>query len=162
MELTAAIDALVIVIANAVNLLMVGIFLARLYGKERVERIIFGIPLLLLGVPLVGSVLENGILARAWWTIVLPLPLIGFLLVELALDYILKIEFRTTRLVGPYIGLYYVAFMLMVGYSFVAGGALGFITLGTYFGMLGATASYFARGSPIETAARRARVTRPH
>ena len=162
MELTAAIDALVIVIANAVNLLMVGIFLARLYGKERVERIIFGIPLLLLGVPLVGSVLENGILARAWWTIVLPLPLIGFLLVELALDYILKIEFRTTRLVGPYIGLYYVAFMLMVGYSFVAGGALGFITLGTYFGMLGATAYYFARGSPIETVARRARATRPH
>ena len=160
MELTAAIDALVIVIANAANLLMVGIFLARLYGKERVERIIFGIPLLLLGVPLVGSVLENGILARAWWTVVLPLPLIGFLLVELALDYVLKIEFRTTRLAGPYIGLYYVAFMLMVGYSFVAGGALGFVTLTTYFGMLGATAYYFAHGSPSEVVWGRSRATR--
>lgn len=73
---------------------------------------------------------KNG---REWWTYVLPSIFIAFLVLEIVLDYILKIEFRTTPLLGPYLLLYYAAIFGMIGYSFRIGKKYGFITLVTYF-----------------------------
>jgi hypothetical protein len=70
---------------------------------------------------------------REWWTIVLPSLLIAFLILEIILDYILQIDFRTTRLLGPYLLLYYLALFGMIGYSFQIGKKFGFVTLMTYF-----------------------------
>ena len=56
-----------------------------------------------------------------------------------ALDYWLELDFRHSRLLGPYLLLYYAALMGMVGYSFLAGDAFGVVTLITYFVQLGAT-----------------------
>ena len=66
-------------------------------------------------------------------TIVLPLLLILFFVVELMFDYILKLSFRKTKLLWPYLFLYYLALMAMIGYSFSIGKPFGFVTLGTYF-----------------------------
>jgi hypothetical protein len=56
-----------------------------------------------------------------------------FLSVEVALDYILKCDFRSTLLLVPYLLAYYLSAMGMVGYSFLTERRYGFLTLVTYF-----------------------------
>ena len=65
---------------------------------------------------------------------------------ELLLDYVFHIEFRTTGLLWPYLILYYVALISMVGYSFGIGKPYGFVTLATYMLNLGATGYAFSKG----------------
>lgn len=150
MSAISLVDSIVLILANLANLLMVGIFLLRTFGRERAAKIYLGVPLLVLGIPIASVVLVNLYLGRAWWAVLLPLGLVAFLCVELVLDYLVDLDFRRTWLIGPYLGLYYVGFMMMIGYSFLTEGRAGFLTLATYFLMLGATALYFARGSPSE------------
>ncbi len=126
------VDNVIFIIANAANILLVGIFLARSNGRTRVEYVL-GLILIALALPLSGAVILNLIGKREWWTTVLPVLLIAFLLTELALDYILKLDFRNTQLLGPYLGVYYLGLMGMIGYSFLMGRGYGFVTLSTYF-----------------------------
>jgi hypothetical protein len=132
------IDLVVFAIANLVNLLMIAIFLSRTQGWKRVERVL-GIVLMALAIPTALAAGANIIGGREWWTIVLPALLVLFLALELVLDYILKLNFRQTRLLGPYLLLYYLALMGMIGYSFLIGRPYGFVTLVTYFLQLAAT-----------------------
>ena len=127
-----SLDFLMFVIANAVNLLMVMIFLARAQGKLQLERTI-GIVLTVFILPVSAAIIFNAFNARAWWWVILPLPLVLFLLLEFVLDYLLKLPFRRTGLLVPYLVLYYLALLGLVGYSFAAARVFGFITLGTYF-----------------------------
>ena len=48
-------------------------------------------------IPLSFVTVFNIIMKRQWWTIVLPVIVICFLIVELVLDYILKLDFRNTH-----------------------------------------------------------------
>lgn len=132
------IDLLVFVVANLVNLLMIAIFLSRAQGWKGVERAL-GIVVIALAAPAALAVGLNLLGGREWWTIVLPALLVVFLALELVLDYILKLDFRRTRLLGPYLLLYYLALMGMIGYSFSIGKPYGFVTLVTYFLQLAAT-----------------------
>jgi hypothetical protein len=136
--LLSLVDTAVFVMANLVNLGMIGIFLARPQGWRRLERVI-GLLMIVLVLPLALVVGFNAVTGREWWFVVLPLLLAVFLLVELVLDYILKRNFRQTRLLGPYLLLYYAALMGMVGYTFLTRELYGIITLVTYFLQLGAT-----------------------
>jgi hypothetical protein len=52
---------------------------------------------------------------------------------DIILDYILRIDFRNTWLIGPYRLMFYLAFMEMIGYVFRIGKIYGFVTLITYF-----------------------------
>lgn len=140
----SAVDMIVIVAANAVNLLLVAVFLSRPAGRRDVERVA-GLASMALGLPLAFAAAWNASAARATWTVVLPALLVAFLLVELLLDYVLKIDFRHTRLLGPYLLLYYVALMGMIGYAFLTEPMYGAITLVTYFVNLGATAYSYAK-----------------
>jgi hypothetical protein len=126
------IDTAIFIIANMVNLLMVGIFLSRPRGLKKVERTL-GLIIVSLALPVAIAVILNLRAGREWWTVVLPSILILFLAVELFLDTILRLDFRKTRLLWPYLLLYYLALMAMIGYSFLIGAAFGFVTLGTYF-----------------------------
>jgi len=65
--------------------------------------------------------------------------------VELLLDYVLKLPFRKTWLLGPYLGIYYLAQFGMIGYAFLVGKAHGFVTLVTYFCSLFATWYSYSR-----------------
>jgi len=132
------IDISLFVIANLVNLLIIGVFLCRPKGLARVEHIL-GIIIVTMALPVSIAVFFNILGKREWWTIVLPLLLILFFLVELLFDYILNLDFRNTALLWPYIFIYYLSIMGMIGYSFLIGRSYGFVTLSIYFLSLIAT-----------------------
>lgn len=135
------IDIGIFVIANLINLLLIGIFLSRPKGIKKVEHVL-GLFVVAMILPIGVAIILNILAKRGWWTIVLPLILILFLAVELLLDYILKLNFRKTRWLWPYLLLYYSAMMAMIGYSFLIGKPYGFVTLGTYF--LGLFATWYS------------------
>lgn len=139
------IDLVVVVAANLFNLLMTAIFLIRPKGWKRFERVA-GLVMVALALPLGAAVILNLLGKREWWFVVLPLPLILHCFVELLLDYILKLDFRKTRLLGPYLALFYLGQMGLIGYAFVVEPTYGFVTLATYFLCLGATRYAHAKG----------------
>jgi hypothetical protein len=133
------VDTLLVVVANLFNLLMVTIFLLRVGGHRGLERALGWINITLI-LPLGLGAAWNARAGRDVWFAVLPALLAVFLLVELLLDYVLTLEFRRTRLLGPYLLLYYASQMGMIGYAFLVKETYGFITLATYFLCLFATA----------------------
>jgi hypothetical protein len=138
------VDIALFVIANVFNLVVAGIFLSRAQRWKRVEDTLGWISVALalpVGIALVLNILGG----REWWASVLPGLLLAFLIVEIILDYILKLAFPRTRLLGPYLLLFYLAQMGMVGYAFLVGRVPGAITLVTYFLCLGATGYSYSR-----------------
>jgi hypothetical protein len=125
------IDRVVVTLANLMNIIMVFIFYLRTKGSQHplVAGIAWGAFIILLS----AAVFLNIQAKREWWFIVIPLLLAVFLIVELVLDYILQIEFRSTKLLGPYLLLYYASIMGMIGYAFLTEKKYGVITLVTYF-----------------------------
>ena len=97
---TQVIDLVVVIIANLANVLLAGMFLARAAGQTRTARIL-GTGVVLLALPLAAAVVLNALNGREWWTVILPGVLIGYCAIEYILDYLLKIDFRHTRLLGP-------------------------------------------------------------
>jgi hypothetical protein len=133
-----AIDTGLVAIAILANLLLVGIFLSRPAQRERAEFVL-GLVFVALALPLAAAVTLNARAGRPWWTIALPIPLIQFCGIELILDYLFKVELRHTPLLQPYLILYYVSLVAMMGYAFGVGRAAGLVTLGTYALNLAAT-----------------------
>ena len=135
------IDIGIFVIANLINLLLIGIFLSRPKGLKKVEQVC-GLIIVSMILPVGVAIILNILGKREWWTIILPMVFILFLKIELLFDYILKLNFRKTRLLWPYLFLYYLAMMAMIGYTFLIGKTYGFVTLGTYF--LGLFATWYS------------------
>jgi hypothetical protein len=144
-ELYRKVDLAVFTLANLMNIIMVIIFLSRAAGAPHSS---------IVGVIWVGFIIVLAVVVmlnvrgrREWWTIALPSLMIAFLILELILDYILQIDFRNTRLLGPYLLLYYAAILGMIGYAFQIGKSYGFITLLTYFmNQIATFYSYFQVG----------------
>ena len=140
-----SIDLVVVAVANLVNVIMVVVFLLRSMMVERLQvgGFIWAAFILVLAAVVVLNIRAK----REWWAIVLPLLLAVFLIVEVALDYIAKYDFRSTILLGPYLLLYYASILGMIGYSFLTEKKYGFITLATYFlSQIAAFYSYFKVG----------------
>ena len=144
MMLYKIVDLSVFVIANLTNLLLAVMFLLRARSKPKIGSK-FGWIAVSLGIPLLAAVVFNTLGARPWWTFILPGLLVTYDLVEFLIDHAFKFDFRHSRWLGPYLGLYYLALMGMIGYSFTIGKQFGFITLITYFINLAATAWSFTR-----------------
>lgn len=139
------VDLLLVGIANLINLIMVVVFILRsmFQGHLAVVGIIWVIFILLLLLGVVYNINDR----REWWAVVIPLLLGIFLILEVVLDYILQFEFRNTPILGPYLLLYYISILGMIGYSFRVGKKFGFITLATYFlSQFAALSSYFIVG----------------
>lgn len=136
-----SIDIGIFVIANVINILLIGIFLSRPKGHQKIEYIL-GLFVVAMILPVGLAIVLNILGKREWWTVILPAILVLFLAVELLFDYILKLNFRKTRWLWPYLLLYYSAMMAMIGYSFLIGKPYGFVTLGTYF--LGLFATWYS------------------
>lgn len=132
------IDSVLFLIVNLYNGLLIGIFLSRPFGLARLETIL-GLISIALAVPLAVAALMNLRTGREWWTFVLPMLLVLFLILELCLDYLFQINFRETWMLGPYLLIFYVSLMGMIGYTFLIGTRYGYITLVTYFLSLAAT-----------------------
>jgi hypothetical protein len=152
------VDLALVVVANLVNLLVAGMFLCRAFGRARCATVV-GLASLALSLPIAGVVAFNIIEARERWTFILPALWILYSVVEFVLDYVLKLNFRETALLWPYLILYYLAQLGLVGYGYGVGDLYGFITLGTYFVCLGAMAfSYAASVTAREVDEGRARM----
>jgi hypothetical protein len=139
------IDLTVIVVANLMNLMMVPVFILRTLevGRLGVVGLIWAAFILVLA----PTIVQNARARREWWAMTLPSLLVLFLIVELALDYIARYDFRSTSLLGPYLLLYYVSILGMIGYAFLTEKRYGFVTLVTYFlSQIAALFSYFTVG----------------
>lgn len=106
------------------------------------------------GVGLLGTAMAVPLLiasVRAWqlgadaWSVTLPLGFVVFAVVEVVVDLVLDFEIRTSRWLGPYLGLFYLGQWAVVGAAFVASPAGGAAVLITYFLCLAATAYSFRR-----------------
>ena len=138
------VDLALFVLANLINLLLAGMFLGRLRGWRRLAQVL-GWSSVALGLPVAAVAVLNLLGGREWWTVVMPALYVAYALLHLVLDGILKLDFRNTRLLGPYLLVYYVALWGLVGYCFSAGAVYGFITLATYFLCLFATLYAYRR-----------------
>lgn len=141
------VDLGVFVVANVINLLLVVIFLARAGAMTRetpVERIA-GLVVVAMALPLAAAVVANALARRGGWFWGLPLVTLVYLIVEFVLDYALRMDFRSTGLLVPYLILFYLGQFAMIGYAFMVGKPHGFITLVTYFINLAATFYSYAR-----------------
>ena len=138
------IDLALFTCANLVNLLITAMFMARARGQTRLGQAL-GLSAVALGLPVAVVALMNLLAGREWWTVALPAPYVVYALLELILDYVLKVDFRRSRYLWIYLLVYYVGVLALVGYAFSIGRGHGFITLGTYFLCLFATWYAYAR-----------------
>jgi len=104
--------------AVAFNLLIAGIFIAQKLGREKLVRI-FGILWLWLSLPLALVFVFFWREGREKWFL-LSLGLVFlYMLVELLLDYVYKIDFRSKPAIHvPYIILEYIALFSLMGIAF--------------------------------------------
>lgn len=124
-------DLAVIAIANLFNIIMVVVFILRTMQTSHYQ--VVGIVWVVFIAALAVIIFLNIKTKRGRWFIIMPLLMGIFLIVELVLDYIVKYDFRSTSLIGPYLFLYYISILGMIGYSFLVEKKYGFITLITYF-----------------------------
>ena len=129
------IDLAVVYLANLINILIAFLFLARMSDLTELENTL-GIAVITMGFALGYIAYLNKKNCRDKWETYLLIPIFLFMIVELILDYILVLDFRSTNIVGPYILLYYIGSWGLIGYSFRFEKKWGFITLGTYFLMM--------------------------
>ena len=126
------IDLIVVGMANLINLVMAGLFAARISGLTQVQHAL-GIVAMIMGFALGYIAFLNKKNERGKWFSYLLIPIFLFFVVDLTLDCVLAVDFRNTPVVGPYILLYYVGLWGLIGYSFIVDKKWGFVTLATYF-----------------------------
>lgn len=122
-----AYDLVFVLTAVAFNLLIAGIFVAQ--KRERPELVrIFGILWLSLAIPLAVVLVHYLIVGRELWIMIYFGFIFLYIIVELLLDYILKIEFRSRPILHvPYIILEYIALFGLIGISFAIDPTWGYI-----------------------------------
>ena len=134
-------------IINLFNLLTTVILLARTKGMAELEYKL-GLINVAMIVPVGAIIVLNYMNQREWWTTILPLFFLAFLVLELVFDYVLKLNFRQTQLLWPYLMLFYVSQFTMIGFSFLANKQYGYVTLVTYFILLLTTLYVRMKGFP--------------
>ena len=126
------IDLIVVLTANLINVIMATLFVVRISNLPQKETLL-GIVFMITGFGLGYIALINRRNKRDKWETYLLIPIFLFSIVELALDYILNFDFRSTLWAGPYVLFYYVALWGLIGYTFRFDKKWGFLTLATYF-----------------------------
>jgi hypothetical protein len=111
------IDLTVVYLANLINIFIAFLFLARMSGLTEIENT-FGISTIAMGFVLGYIACLNKKNHRDKWETYLLIPIFLFMIIELLLDYILIIDFRSTAIAGPYVLLYYIGAWGLIGYSF--------------------------------------------
>lgn len=131
-------DLLLFFIINIANIDITIIFLARV-KKPGLERGL-GIIYIALSIPTLILIILNIVFLREWWFWVFPSIFFIFVIFEIIVDYVKKIEFRNPRkkkILVPYLLLYYISIILMWGLTWTLGILFGAITGITYFLQLG-------------------------
>lgn len=120
--------------AVLINVLLIALFIARLDHRPKIEYWL-GVAIILGLFPL-SYLFITGVLARRPLLYFIQVGLMmAYLIVEVLVDYILKIEFRQVgRLVIPYVTLFFAA----------AGGMIGVASRAGKIWMIAAVLSFFA------------------
>ena len=134
---------LVVVGGSLANLLIAGMFIARVVAPRRAHAL--GFAGTAMAVPLGAAAILAATGDGEAWDVVLPLVFVAFAIVEGLVDAVLDVEVRTTRWLWPYLALFYLAQWAVIGAAFRVGAAVGFCVLATYFLCLGATAWSYRR-----------------
>ena len=122
-----AFDLVFVFTAIAFNLLIAGIFVAQKKERPNLVRI-FGILWLSLALPLAVVFIHYLVVGRPLWVMAYFGFIFLYILVEVLLDYILKIEFRQKWTIhAPYIILEYIALFGLIGISFSVDRTWGFL-----------------------------------
>ena len=125
------------ILANLVYLLVITLLLARLGGHGDLERTL-GIILILLVLPLTFLLISAFYLDRPKIYILQVSLMILFLMVELALDYVFEVPFRTVRWQTiAYVVLFFGATGGMIGVANVAGRVWSILAIIGFFIMAG-------------------------
>ena len=125
-------DGLFLFIAILMNFLVIAIFILRKKGFEQLEHKI-GYIVISCAIPLFIIMLNYILIGKELWIIIYIIIMISFLMIEMVLDYILKIDFRTNlKIVVPYVIIYYIAFWGLLAISFVINLIAGFIVFGVF------------------------------
>jgi hypothetical protein len=120
-------DLVFVITAVAFNLLIAGIFIADKKQHPRLIRTL-GMTWLLLAIPLAIVFIHNLLAGQELWIIVCFGGVFLYMLMELLLDYVLKIEFRKKpSLHIPYIILEYIALFGLIGISFSVDKTWGYV-----------------------------------
>lgn len=123
------------IIANLNNVFLVGIFLSRIYKYQSIEYWL-GILFISSFIPLILMLVKAFEMNRPLLYFIQLILMISFILLELLLDYILKIDFRQNRnILIPYITLFYASFGGMIGIASQAGRSWTIITIITFLVM---------------------------
>ena len=139
LESKHSIDLLGSIIANVNNILLIGIFLARIYKYSKIEYWL-GIIFILSIIPLTLMLLESFAFNREGLYYVQLILMMSFIVLELILDYLLKIDFRQNRSVLiPYVTLFYASFGGMIGIASHSGKQWTIITVITFLLMAAAS-----------------------
>jgi len=101
------IDLIVVYLANFINILIAFLFLARMSGLTEVENT-FGIAVITMGFTLGYIAYLNKKNRRDKWETYLLIPIFLFMIIELILDYIFVLDFRSTIIAGPYLSLIHI------------------------------------------------------
>jgi hypothetical protein len=118
------------------NLMVIGVYIAQ--KRERLKLVrIFGSVVICLGIPLSAVFVNYLLQGRALWIIMYMGLILAYLVVELFLDFILKIEFRKRPILHvPYILLFYGASLGFIGISFSIDRTWGYIVSVTFWAVL--------------------------
>ncbi len=114
------IDFIFFIVVLLTNLLMIGVMICRIKNWEKAQEII-GIFVILHGIPAGYVLISNIIAGRYWWTIVIPLIFIAFVILDLLLEYIEIVDYdfrENKKILIPFLILYYAAFISMLPYIF--------------------------------------------
>ena len=122
-----AYDLVFVLTAIAFNLLIAGVFIAQKKERPKLVRT-FGALMLSLAIPLAIVFINYLIVGRDLWIMVYFGFIFLYIIVELLLDFILKIEFRQKPLLHiPYIILEYIALLGFIGISFAIDPTWGYL-----------------------------------
>ena len=122
-------------IANLNNILLLFIFVSRIYKYQKVEYWI-GIVFILSIIPLLLMFVKAFEMDRHLLYFIQLSLMIGFIILEFALDYLLGVDFRNNQnIVIPYITLFYASFGGMIGIASQAGKSWAIVTVITFLTM---------------------------
>lgn len=140
------VDLLFVTSASLFNLLIAGLYLAQKRQRTKLVRMIGGLVVSLL-VPFAfvqSAYFWNG--RGLWINIGMGIVLL-YLLTELLLDFIFRIEFRSKPLLHvPYIILFYLALGSLVGITFTISEVWGYVVSVTFWILLASLIYLYAGG----------------
>jgi hypothetical protein len=142
----SVVDWIFIISAVLFNLLIAGIFILQKHKNPRLTRYL-GVSWLCLAIPLMVVFFNYLSIGKPTWIIICFGVVFFYMVVELLLDYILKIDFRARWITHtPYILLEYAALFSLIAISIDIHPTLGWIVAAAFWILMGSLIYLYAGG----------------